>query len=854
MSAGILMILPIAVAADFGGVLWWTQYVSALAVSAAALLATAVFFDRTSAGNARRFALLLPLALWASYAWFQSLPMSPSIVDSLSPGSGEAYTDWIAPFVPPSEMPSRFPISLDRFSTQHAAAVLTLLIGLVWASLAVFKTRSSIAVFLSVTALGAAAHAAFGVYRTINPESNVWDVTMGSGAFGTFVNRNNAALLLNLGMAASLGLLAWRLTALTGQEVDDPTFEINDLVALVSDRESLIGVIGVVFCLSGIMICGSRGGIVSAIGGFLLALGWVRQRRGLMTIPVVVAAVAAGILLLIVPLRLSLESFKSFNLFSGNDRTTLLRDGRLTHWRDGWETAVAHLPSGSGLSTYAYAYLPFQQSGSRSWYHHADNLWLEMFTEQGIVGVLLSLWVLAILVGALSRMGNSADAIDHGLRVAGWYALGAILISQIFDFGLIIPANLYLTVILFSIILARDDQTRTFASEGSRPSLFRRKRSGLASTIAAVVAGIATFVAVTQLEQDARRDALIKTAEAHFDDARSDTDKLASWTSRIQQAIANQSWPEANDLLCEFEFQGLRVKELIAANPQTVEEAKEVYEATGPVNRRLQWRQVIATEQDATDKVRPAIRTTNPRDPAYQVILSASASSLVDLPLGLSSRTWQLYLDFVHDDAQRSEAALSQLSQIYRRDPHTLIILATFAGDGGDYPQATELLKSALKLAPLVTVTALKTTQRWDQISAEDILEEDPMTWRAAASFVLKEEAHNEGLLRKCIEKLRCDQCESNAEKSGCQRHAAKLAYSLKDYDLAFENYHSAVGLTPDDANMRYEYITRLKESGRRDQARSQAQNARENLPLDVRFDRFIQDMAKEDLLPTVQE
>ena len=180
MSAGILTTLPIALAADFGGVLWWTQYVAAIAVSVAALFALASLFDREQAGNAHRFAILLPLGLWAAFAWFQTLPLPPSVVGSLSPASADAYTDWIAPFVPDSEMPSRFPISLDRFGSQHAAAVLTLLIGLAWVSLISFKSSSATAVFLSLTALGAAAHAAFGVYRMINPESPIWDVTVGA--------------------------------------------------------------------------------------------------------------------------------------------------------------------------------------------------------------------------------------------------------------------------------------------------------------------------------------------------------------------------------------------------------------------------------------------------------------------------------------------------------------------------------------------------------------------------------------------------------------------------------------------------------------------------------------------------
>ena len=641
---------------------------------------------------------------------------------------------------------------------------------------------------------------------------------------------------------------------LTGQEVDDPDFEVNDLVSLVSDRASAIGMIGVVCCLTGIMICGSRGGIVAAIGGILFAMGWARQRRGLMTIPVVTAAIAAGIFLLIIPLQLSLESIKSFQILSGNDGTTLLRDGRLTHWRDGWEAAVSHLPLGSGLSTYAYAYLPFQETGSRTWYNHADNLWLELLTEQGIVGLVLALWILAILIGALNRMGNSADAIDHGLRVAGWYALVAILISQIFDFGLILPANLFLAVILFSIILSRDDQTRTFAPKDSRQSLFRGRHAGVASALAVVVAGFATIAAVRRLDHDARQDALIKTAEAHFDDAKPDADKLAYWTNRLQQAIAEESRPAANDTLCEFEFQRLRLKELIAANPQSKREAEEIWDATGPMSRRQQWRQFAENDQVAAAKIRPAIRTSDPRDEAYQVILAASARSLVDLPLGLSARTWQLYFDFVHGDAKRSDAALTQLSQIYRRDSQTLILLAAFAADGDDYPQAIGLLQSALSLNPPATEAALRMAQQWNGITAEDILVDDPVVWREAANFILKEQKGNDALMRRCLERLDCELCESHAELSHCRLQAANLAYALKDYDLAFQTYQLAVDVQPDDANLRFRYITRLKEVGRRDEARLQARFARQILPRDDRFDTIIQTMAREDAVPIAPE
>ncbi len=130
---------------------------------------------------------------------------------------------------------------------------------------------------------------------------------MAVSSFGCFVNRNNAALMMNLGLSASLGLLAWRLAALTGLEVDDDNFEFNDILSLTNDRDSLIGLFSATLCLCGLLTCGSRGGLVALVVGGLLAFGWVRQKRGSTTVPVVAAAVIACVALLVVPLNLDLK-------------------------------------------------------------------------------------------------------------------------------------------------------------------------------------------------------------------------------------------------------------------------------------------------------------------------------------------------------------------------------------------------------------------------------------------------------------------------------------------------------------------------------------------------------------------
>ena len=460
-SAAIVALLPIVVALDFGGVLRWTQYVSATAIVVAFCLALPGLFPGGHTGRGRQFATVVALVIWLIYAWLHTWTLPPSIVNILSPGSYTAYTQWLTGIIDPAELPQEFPISLAVYDSRHALAMLAILIPLSWVASIAFCTRARMIGLLSVVAISGGVLAGLGILLQF-----VDELRIGGSLFGPFINRNNAALMLNLGLAASLGLLSWRLTALTGQEVDDSKFEFNDLFSLTSDRESAIGMISAVLCIVGLLVSGSRGGLGAALVGGLLAFGWVRRRRGFSTIPVVGVAIAVLAAILLVPLQLSLDSIKRFEFLSGS-ADTLLQDGRFSHWPDGWNTALAHLPMGSGLSTYAYAYLPHQSTSAPSWFHHADNLWLELFVEQGFFGIVLAVGVLVLFARAINGFTDTHDALDQGVQTMGWFSFGAILFSQTFDFGLIVPANLYLITIIVSAVVAHS---------GTFSGLSRRRR------------------------------------------------------------------------------------------------------------------------------------------------------------------------------------------------------------------------------------------------------------------------------------------------------------------------------------------------------------------------------------------
>ncbi len=423
-------LLPIAVALDYGGVLRWTHYLIALAALVATVFALPSLTEVGGPNGWLRHRLLIPLLLWTAYAWFQTVPLPASAVAMLSPGSAQAYTDWIAPYLEPQQRPQSFPISVAPFDSWHVFAMLMVLMGITWSAAQVFNSRSRIGWLLCLISIGATIQALIGLWRLVVPDSLAWSAmpeTVGN-TFGSFVNRNNAALFLNFGLAASLGLLSWRLTAMTGLEVDDPSFEFNDLFSLINDRESAVGVAGAAVCLTGLLVCGSRGGIVSALAGGLLAFGWVRQRRGFISLPVVGAVIAIAVACLVVPFNLDLTSLQRFEAIRGSgylDDSAGWALETLARRHGGW-----HRPSSCRIRTCQPMPMPISlsskpvlspgtimptTSGWNYWWSKGWSASASLCSSSSFV------------VQSLNQLGLSTDPLDQGLRTTGWYALGAIL-------------------------------------------------------------------------------------------------------------------------------------------------------------------------------------------------------------------------------------------------------------------------------------------------------------------------------------------------------------------------------------------------------------------------------------------
>ncbi len=895
--------MPIALAIDFGGVLWWSQYIAALATALVVVLTAMGWVASGCPGQSNKQILLVPLLLWVGLAWFQTVSLPQSSVAWLSPASVTAYTDWVEPYVEVDQAPNWIPISLSMTDSRHSVALLCLIVGIAWSSAIVFDSRMRLGMMLSFLAVGAASIAAIGLWLRVFPNQGFFgfEEHLSSSSFSTFVNRNNAALLLNLGLAASLGLLSWRLTALTGQEVDDPDFDFSDLFSLINDRDSMIGIISATLCVSGLLVGGSRGGVVAALIGILIAFGWVRRRRGLASLPVIASVVGICTAILLVPTNLSLESIQRLEVFTSSSQSTLLNDGRLTHWPDGLRAAAAHFPLGSGLATYGDAVHPHQRTSSSSGFAHADNLWIELVTEQGIVGFLLTATILIVLIRSLHRMGESADPIDLGLRIAGWFALAAIITSQVFDFGLIVPANLFAVATLLPAIVARnisagtaskntaiettpaesqhdDSQPQSMRFFATRTQLFATRSQRSLMIACATIACALLIPSLSILQSDAQSDAVLRELESELKWIRTDDLGLATWIKRLTDDAQENPLPSTFEALCELYFLRARLADVAEQNPKSPAEAVALYQQTSPFLRRLK---PDDSRENPNRVVPPFENASDGSNALYRQSLAYSSDAIRLRPLAQTPRPYQVYLDFLHQDRKRTQVGLEHLAVVYAQEPSTLVKIGSLAADSGNLSLASALWRSAITTQPALTSQALADATRHGVKSLNSLMPSTSANYRLAATYVLSnpqllqptdptnsksnsqpdseqpdpntpssDPTHALQLLRECLHGLDCENCDSQSERANCEQLAGDAAYALQEFEDCFTHYQQALRYDPMNASLRFKLILRLKDQNQRRLALEEARKARMMIKDDPRFTQVIEAMAAEDLSP----
>jgi tetratricopeptide (TPR) repeat protein len=366
-------------------------------------------------------------SVWFGLAVFclaQALPLPLAWVQSLASDNADIWARALKPFGLPapewasiSLAPRRTLVEALKFACYGVVFGVSAALSRQWGvrSVALLVYASALAVALaSVMHQLVGAELLYGVYRPL-------DVSK----VAPLLNDNNRAGYLNLGFFCGLGLL----------------FHFGR-----RPRGALIGM-GLVFLVSVILLCQSRGGTASLIVGLLLVLLLRRKKPGSAgqgelggpwQAAIVASIAAAGTLMVLSARRRGGLGFQDQSL----EKLELIQKS--------FELARDHLGVGVGRGAFGSVFSAYQSPGWPRVYEHAENFPLQWAAEWGLPITLLAgaalVWSLApafrqrslenpvrrcALVGCLVLLGQ--NLVDLGLEIpalgAAWAALLGALSS-----------------------------------------------------------------------------------------------------------------------------------------------------------------------------------------------------------------------------------------------------------------------------------------------------------------------------------------------------------------------------------------------------------------------------------------
>lgn len=400
----------------------------------------------------KRAHLGIPFALLLAWMAFSLVPLEGSWLESLSPQAAALRGDV-----------AEAPVSLAPFLTLRSLWMAAACFALVFVGAHVASSprrveQLSFLLFLAGVAFGlyGMAQWLFGLQELLGRDPT----TAHLRASGSFGNRNHYAAFMEMLLLSGLGWMGARRAGILGKLPGRKRGFLRQVEE--SGGKIFFLSLGVVIASLGLIFSLSRSGITFALVGaavFVLlrpaGVGLAGSRRkvhGLVAVALAVVAMAAWIGLDPVVHRFKLLP----------DEWEAER-GRTLVWADSLEAVPDFAVTGSGLSTYRYVFPIYRSFGGTTAFSWAHNDYLQVLVELGVPGLLLVLWVMAIVGyrGLRVRRELSGDPELITLH-AGYLAAGvAIALHSFTDFGLHLAANAALLSVIVGVVVGLEGSQKT---------------------------------------------------------------------------------------------------------------------------------------------------------------------------------------------------------------------------------------------------------------------------------------------------------------------------------------------------------------------------------------------------------
>lgn len=372
-------------------------------------------------------------------------------------------------------------ISLFPSSTRRELSALVLASAAFLLGAIVVVDRIPLGMVGVAIAINGAALAFFGLVQQLTFDGKLfWSIplTEGGAPFASYVNRNNAAGMLNMCLACAIAWTVWGLVhdlywgrrheglrnaSTSGSRIPLPSdgwSRIRQFLQTLArplarlNFPTAAGLIAAGCITAGVFSSLSRGGMVALVGASAVTLvavalagRWRHSWLGPLILPLVL-----GALLIDYVNRGDSVIQRASTVLDDQIRGA---DGRWEVWADARLAAADLLPMGSGLGTFRYVYRLYEQQAHSVWFYHAENQYVQTLVEAGIPGALLLLAAIVLVAAACWHLLRANDPWSYALGIAGTFALTSQAIHALFDFGLYLPANMLLLALICGAVCGR---------------------------------------------------------------------------------------------------------------------------------------------------------------------------------------------------------------------------------------------------------------------------------------------------------------------------------------------------------------------------------------------------------------
>lgn len=388
----------------------------------------------------------VPLGLlcgWLAVLLFQLVPLPPSVLNVLSPGSAQAYGADYA-----GAARRLAPISIEISASVQYVLLSFSLVGFFALLLLLVNNSARLRVLCYALVLSGTCQAILGIYlHFTHAEYNLFFEHVGHDPLtGSFLNRNHFASYMEICLGLGVGLMA---SQFTGQRARNWRQRLRGFADLLLSPKAVIRIFLVIMVMA-LIITRSRMGNAAVFSAILIAgvvgLGASKLPRRSMVVFLVsmivldIVIIGSWVGVEQVVQRVENTTLTVRGKEEGGAKEESLQErtgpglGGLAAWRD-------YPLFGSGGKTFYIVYQRYRAPGSSGFFDHAHMDYAEFPADSGVVGSgFLALLCLLTLRTALQALKRRTDPIYQGLAFGAFMALVAVGLHATVEFALQIPA------------------------------------------------------------------------------------------------------------------------------------------------------------------------------------------------------------------------------------------------------------------------------------------------------------------------------------------------------------------------------------------------------------------------------